>query len=63
MKELILEFFSNKIEEIDEFAASLKDLNNLEKLKLSLSGKKLAKLPAFPVNFLSLKQLYFWAEL
>ena len=35
---MILEFWENKIEKIEEFASSLQDFNKLEKLELNLNN-------------------------
>ncbi len=44
---IILYCIENEIEQIDEFAASLKNCNKLKKLEIYLSKNKLTKLPAF----------------
>ncbi len=47
---MILGFEENKVEDIEEFAVSLINYNNLEKLTLYLNKNLLAKLPTFSPN-------------
>ncbi len=47
VNEMILNFERNKIDNIDEFALSLKDFSRLENLELHFSNIFLTKLPSF----------------
>jgi hypothetical protein len=50
MNEMELHFGWYKIEKIEEFLLSFKDLNRLENFKLLLNNNLLRKLPAFSIS-------------